>query len=294
MEKDAVRADPAERPAAPALTMRVFWDERQRAPRAGGGASQRRLRALCRASRPGRLDARRARRDRGRRPTMARRRCSGSIRQPYLDFLRSAFADWRAARPAGRRLRLRLAGGRPPRRSTSTGSTPGSAHTASTPPLRSPRAPGRAPIGPRRPRLRRSMRCSQESAPPSPCAARPATMPAPTIWAAIATSTMPRSPPRRPGRPAPAGRDPRRRLSSRQRHPGHLLRARRRPLRLDPRRSAHRLSLLLGPCGRDRRGRRAKARPSTCRCRAAPGCATYERGARPGAARPSPASARTF
>ena len=34
-----------------------------------------------------------------------------------------------------------------------------------------------------------------------------------------------------------AGRDPRRRLSSRQRHPGHLLRPRRRAVRLDPRRS---------------------------------------------------------
>ena len=76
------------------------------------------------------------------------------------------------------------------------------------------------------------------------------------------------------GRGRPARRDPRRRLSSRQRHPGHLLRARRRAVRLDPRRSAHRLSLLLGPCRRDRRRRRARARPSTCRCRAAPASAT--------------------
>ena len=68
----------------------------------------------------------------------------------------------------------------------------------------------------------------------------------------------------------PPRRHPRHRLSSRQRHPGHLLRARRRAVRLDPRRPAHRLSLLLGPCRRDRRRARARARPSTCRCRAAP------------------------
>ena len=61
-----------------------------------------------------------------------------------------------------------------------------------------------------------------------------------------------------------ARRDPRRRLSSRQRHPGHLLRARRHPVRLDPRRSADRLSLLLGPCRRDRRrrGRRRHSQPA--------------------------------
>ena len=55
-----------------------------------------------------------------------------------------------------------------------------------------------------------------------------------------------------------ARRDPRRGLSPRQRHAGHLLGARRRVLRLDPRRSGDRLSVLLGPCRRGGRGRRRR------------------------------------
>ena len=69
-----------------------------------------------------------------------------------------------------------------------------------------------------------------------------------------------------------------------------FLRARRRLLRLDPRRSAHRLSLLLGPCRRDAATARARARPSTCRCRAAPACGTMRRRST-GRSRRSPASA---
>ena len=57
-----------------------------------------------------------------------------------------------------------------------------------------------------------------------------------------------------------AGRDPRRRLPPRERHPADLLAARRRPVRLDPRRPAARLPVLPRPCRRDGGGRRASAR----------------------------------
>ena len=58
-----------------------------------------------------------------------------------------------------------------------------------------------------------------------------------------------------------AGRDPRRRLPPRQRHPADLLAARRRPVRLDPRRPGPRLSVFPRPRRRDRRGRRGGGEP---------------------------------
>jgi hypothetical protein len=58
-----------------------------------------------------------------------------------------------------------------------------------------------------------------------------------------------------------AGGDPRRRRASRQRHAGHLLRARRCADRVAPRRSGAVLSVLLGPCAGTRRGRGAGGEP---------------------------------
>ena len=63
-----------------------------------------------------------------------------------------------------------------------------------------------------------------------------------------------------------ARRDPRRRLPPRQRHAADLLAARRRAVRLAPRRPAAAVPVLPGPCRRGRRGRRARAPTSTCRC----------------------------
>ena len=57
-----------------------------------------------------------------------------------------------------------------------------------------------------------------------------------------------------------AGRHPRRRLPPRERHAADLLAARRRPLRLDPRRPAARLPVLPRPCRRDGGGGWASAR----------------------------------
>ena len=152
-------------------------------------------------SRPGRGDPRGARRGRGGgrpwRGAAARGPSRGLSRLPVVGPPGLARGGARRATP--RAMPGRWCGGG---RSTSTGSTPGSAPTASTRRARSPRGPGRALIGRRRPRSPRSTRCWPGSAPPSPCAARPATMPAPTISAAIATSTMPPSRPRRRSPPA--------------------------------------------------------------------------------------------
>ena len=81
-----------------------------------------------------------------------------------------------------------------------------------------------------------------------------------------------------PARQARARGRVRRRRPSRQRHAGHLLRARRRAHRLDPRRSGELLSVLLGPRARDGRGQGRRASTSTCRCRSAP---PMRRGSRP-------------
>ena len=64
--------------------------------------------------------------------------------------------------------------------------------------------------------------------------------------------------------------DPRRRPAPRQRHAGHLLRARRRADRLDPRRSRAVLSVLLGLCRRDAGEGPGLGATSTCRWRASP------------------------
>ena len=186
--------------------------------------------------------------------------------EAYLAFLRSAHEDWRAAGRDGRRERLCLAGGRGAGRSRSTGSTPGSAATASTRRARSPPGPGRAPIGRRRRALTAlDALLAGERAAFALC--RP-----PGHHAGARLSRRLLLPQqrrhRRRGRdrrgPA-AGRDPRHRLSSRQRHPGHLLRAaatscssRSTPIR------ATDYPYLLGPCRRDRRrrGRRRDAQPA--------------------------------
>ena len=80
-----------------------------------------------------------------------------------------------------------------------------------------------------------------------------------------------------------AGRDPRRRLPPRQRHPADLLAARRRPLRLDPRRPRPPVPVLPRPRRRDRGGRGRAARTSTSRSRPGTDDAAYLDGARPGA-----------
>ena len=223
-------------------------------------------------------------------PIMARRRCSGSIRRPYLDFLKSAFADWKARRPAGRRFGLCLAGRRPPTARPRPDRRPARPvqHRRLDPDRRGhlgERLLGGADgaVGAGRGARRRARRL--RALPPArpPCRRR--------LYGRLLLPQQ-RGDRRRGGaggghRP---GRDPRRRLSSRQRHPGHLPRARRRLLRLDPRRSAHRLSLLLGPCRRDAAPAKARARPSTCRCRAAPRFATTRRRST-GRSRRSPASA---
>ena len=200
-----------------------------------------------------------------RRPITAWSRCSRVHAADYLDFLRTAHDEWRAAGREGDAFpyTFPVVGRRPlnlePHRRAAR------PVSVSTPRRPIAAGPGMRPIGRRRPRLRRWTPCSAASARPSPCAARPATMPARDYLggysylsnAAIAAEHAARS------RPA-AGRDPRRRLSSRQRHAGHLLRPRRRRLRLDPCRPGDRLSLLLGPCGRSRgrRGRRRDAQPA--------------------------------
>ena len=57
-----------------------------------------------------------------------------------------------------------------------------------------------------------------------------------------------------------AGRDPRRRLPPRQRHPADLLAPRRRPVRVAPRRPGAAVPVLPRPRRRDGRGRRGRAR----------------------------------
>ena len=244
-------------PARPASSplMRCFFDAAPARPRAGAGAAQWRLRAVRRERRrgPRRSSPRSARPrpplDHGEAPLRA------VHDEAYLAFLWSAHQDWRAAGREGDAARLCLAGGAPPPARPRRGSTPGSASTASTRRARSRRAPGRAPIGRRRPRSPRSTRCWRASAPPSRLCRPPGHHAGADYLggycylnnAAIAAEAAIAA--------GKAGRDPRRRLSSRQRHPGHLLRPRRRPLRLDPRRSGDGLSLFLGPCRRDRRGR---------------------------------------
>ncbi len=136
-----------------------------------------------------------------------------------------------------------------------TGSMRCSASSASTPRRRSPKAPGRRPIGRRRPRLPRPMRRSAgERAAFALC--RP---PGHHCGARLSRRLFLPEQRRHRGRACDrcgqeARGDPRRRLSPRQRHAGHLLRPRRRSLRLDPRRPGDGLSLLLGPRRRDRSG----------------------------------------
>ena len=74
---------------------------------------------------------------------------------------------------------------------------------------------------------------------------------------------------------AAQGRHPRRRLSSRQRHPGDLLRARRRAGRQSACRSDDRVSVLPRPCRRARRRRRRRLQPQLSRCRSAPAGARW-------------------
>ena len=162
-------------------------------------------------------------------------------------------AHWAArATPSPTRSRWSGAG-----RWVSAGSTPSSASTASTPRPRSPKGHGKRATGAPRPRLARCKPCSTASRsafalcrPPGHhsgadylggyCYLNNAAICAEAAIAAGASKVA----------------DPRRRLSPRQRHAGHFLCARRRAVRLDPRRPGDRLSLLLGPCRRDRRGRR--------------------------------------
>ncbi len=72
---------------------------------------------------------------------------------------------------------------------------------------------------------------------------------------------------------------PRRRLPPRQRHAADLLAARRRPLRLDPRRPGAAVPVLPRPCRRDRRGGGARREPEP---------------AAPGRRRPTPTTSRRW
>ena len=206
-----------------------------------------------------------------------RRRCCAFTRRPYLDFLKSAFADWKAAGRAGdaagyvwpvvgrRPLDLDRIDARLGQYSMDA-STPiaegtwesayWSAQTAleGLEALLAGGSFGLRALPPARPPFRRRL-CGR-------------------LLLSEQCGGGGRGRPRGGRRP---GRDPRRGLSSRQRHPGYLPGSRRRLLRLDPRRSAHRLSLISGAMATSAAPAKGKGRPSTCRFRTAPAGATTRR-----------------
>ena len=143
----------------------------------------------------------------------------------YVDFLRTAFEH-------GARRVAKATPFPTPSRSSAGGRSTSTASTRAWPvQLRHLDADRRGHLGRLlldacRRRWPRSKPCSAASAPPSPSPGRPGTMPAAIISAAIPISTTPRSAPRRRWPRASGGRDPRRRLSPRQRHPGHFRRPR--------------------------------------------------------------------
>ena len=105
-------------------------------------------------------------------------------------------------------------------------------------------------------------RCSTGSRWRTGCAGRPGTTPRRRCTAATASSTTRRSPPTTsPSTTGDQGHRARRRLPPRQRHPGDLLRARRRAVRVAARRSGARLPVEHRLRRRDRHRARARAQP---------------------------------